>query len=283
MPAAVPLADRDTQTHQALQQRLGYRFSDIALLRQALTHRSYGRPHNERLEFLGDAILNCVMAALLFARYEQIDEGDLSRVRANLVRQRALHEIAERLELGEDLLLGEGEQRSGGRQRPSILADTVEALVGAIYLDGGFGAAQRVIQALYRPSLQGVDPRTLGKDAKTRLQEYLQGRRLALPTYTVLATHGEAHAQTFDVQCEIARLHLRVSASGSSRRAAEQEAARLALEAVQVRSRQSSGQSGTVPASPGANPAPGDASACEIADGGRAQLVVGGPAADADD
>ena len=216
----------------SLQQRLGYRFSDPALLRQALTHRSYGQPNNERLEFLGDSVLNCVVAALLFDQFANIDEGDLSRSRANLVKQQSLYEIAQRLDLSQDLLLGEGELRSGGFRRPSILGDTLEALFGAVLLDGGFSAARTVIASLYAPILRNVDPRTLGKDAKTLLQEYLQGRRIPLPVYAVVATHGAAHSQTFEVECSIPTLDIRERGGGGSRRAAEQAAAKLALEAA---------------------------------------------------
>ena len=219
---------------ESLQQRLAYRFRDPALLEQALTHRSFGQPNNERLEFLGDSILNCVIAALLYQAFRDIDEGDLSRVRANLVKQQSLFEIAARLELGPHLRLGEGEARSGGFRRPSILADGVEALVGAIFLDGGFDSAHGVIAALYAGVLKTVDPRTLGKDAKTLLQEYLQGRRMPLPVYAVVATHGAAHSQTFEVECAIAKLGITVLGGGASRRAAEQSAAKLALEQAQA-------------------------------------------------
>src|SRR5580698_2478254 len=165
-----------------LQNRLGHLFKDATLLQQALTHRSHSSLHNERLEFLGDSILNCVVASLLFERYATIDEGDLSRLRANLVKQQSLYEIAQRLELSQFLRLGEGELKSGGFRRPSILADTLEALFGAIFLDT-------------------VDPKTLGKDAKTLLQEYLQGKKIALPQYNVVATHGAAHNQEFEIEC----------------------------------------------------------------------------------
>ena len=214
----------------SLQDRLGYRFDAPALLTQALTHRSHGRIHNERLEFLGDSVLNCAVAAMLYARFGRYDEGDLSRLRSNLVKQQSLYEIAQALALSEFLVLGEGERRSGGLKRPSILADTVEAIVGAVFLDGGFGAAQAVIGRLYDPILKSVDPKTLGKDAKTLLQEYLQGKRIPLPVYDVVATHGAAHSQVFEVECSIPKLGVRVSGSGGSRRAAEQSAAKLALE-----------------------------------------------------
>ena len=217
-----------------LEDRLAYTFKDAALLQQALTHRSHGSLHNERLEFLGDSILNCVVASLLFERYSKIDEGDLSRLRANLVKQQSLYEIAQRLELSQFLRLGEGELKSGGFRRPSILADTLEALFGAIFLDAGFNAARDVIRALYIPILDTVDPKTLGKDAKTLLQEYLQGKKIALPQYNVVATHGAAHSQEFEIECLVPKLEIQVFGTGGSRRAGEQAAAKLALEAVQV-------------------------------------------------
>jgi ribonuclease-3 len=219
---------------ESLQQRLGYTFGDPALLRQALTHRSHGQPNNERLEFLGDSVLNCAVASLLYDTYGRIDEGDLSRLRANLVKQQSLYEIAQKLELSQWLLLGEGELKSGGFRRPSILADTVEAIFGAAFLDGGFDAARGVITRLYAPILKTVDPRTLGKDAKTLLQEYLQGRRVPLPVYAVVATHGAAHNQQFEVECSIPKLGIQVLGGGGSRRAAEQAAAKLALERAQA-------------------------------------------------
>lgn len=216
-----------------LQDRLGHSFKDAALLQQALTHRSHSSLHNERLEFLGDSVLNCVVASLLFERYNKVDEGDLSRLRANLVKQQSLYEIAQRLELSQFLRLGEGELKSGGFRRPSILADTLEALFGAIFLDAGFNAARDVIRALYIPILDNVDPKTLGKDAKTLLQEYLQGKKLALPQYNVVATHGAAHNQEFEIECLVPKLDIQVFGTGGSRRAGEQAAAKLALEAVQ--------------------------------------------------
>ena len=217
-----------------LQNRLGHAFSDAGLLQQALTHRSHSSLHNERLEFLGDSILNCVVASLLFDRYAKIDEGDLSRLRANLVKQQSLYEIAQRLELSQFLRLGEGELKSGGFRRPSILADTLEALFGAIFLDAGFNAARDVIRALYIPILDTVDPKTLGKDAKTLLQEYLQGKKIALPQYNVVATHGAAHNQEFEIECLVPKLDIQVFGTGGSRRAGEQAAAKQALEAVQL-------------------------------------------------
>ncbi len=216
-----------------LQNRLGHTFQDTALLQQALTHRSHSSLHNERLEFLGDSILNCVVASLLFERYSKIDEGDLSRLRANLVKQQSLYEIAQRLELSHFLRLGEGELKSGGFRRPSILADTLEALFGGIFLDAGFNTASDVIRSLYIPILDSVDPKTLGKDAKTLLQECLQGKKIALPQYNVVATHGAAHNQEFEIECLVPKLDIQVFGNGGSRRAGEQAAAKLALEAVQ--------------------------------------------------
>ncbi|MCK9508075.1 MAG: ribonuclease III [Pigmentiphaga sp.] len=216
----------------SLESSLDYSFNNKALLEQALTHRSHSSKHNERLEFLGDSVLNCSVAALLYGRFERVDEGDLSRLRANLVKQSALADIAQVLDLSRYLRLGEGELKSGGFRRPSILADTLEAVFGAIFIDAGFEAASRVIFRLYIPILDSVDPKTLGKDAKTLLQEYLQGRKMALPVYTVIATHGAAHNQEFEVECAIAKLDVQVIGVGGSRRAAEQEAAKKALDAA---------------------------------------------------
>lgn len=215
-----------------LESKLGYTFRDKSLLKQALTHRSYGVVHNERLEFLGDSILNCVVASLLFEKYHMINEGDLSRLRANLVKQQSLYEIALHLDLARFLRLGEGELKSGGFRRPSILADTLEAVIGAIFIDAGFTVVTDVIARFYLPILETVDPATLGKDAKTLLQEYLQGKKMALPVYEVEATHGVAHNQEFEVICSIAKLGVRVVGTGKSRRGAEQAAAKIALEAV---------------------------------------------------
>jgi ribonuclease-3 len=219
---------------QLLQTRLAYTFRDTGLLQQALTHRSHSAVHNERLEFLGDSILNCVVASILYERFTNLDEGNLSRLRANLVKQQSLFEIAQKLELSQFLRLGEGELKSGGFRRPSILADTLEALLGAIFLDTGFDAARDVIRAFYIPLLDTVDPATLGKDAKTLLQEFLQSKKISLPTYNVVATHGAAHSQEFEVECLVPKLNVQVFGRGGSRRAGEQAAARLALEAAQA-------------------------------------------------
>jgi ribonuclease-3 len=214
----------------ALVRILGHEFKQTALLTQALTHRSHGIPNNERLEFLGDGVLNCVVAHLLYQQFPNLPEGDLSRMRAHLVREATLSEIAVSLSLGEYMRLGDGEMKSGGWRRPSMLADTLEALFGAIFLDGGFAAAQAVIEKLYAPLLEGLDPKSLGKDPKTFLQEYLQGRKLALPEYVLLATEGEAHCQSFRIECRIPALKVRAEGSGTSRRAAEQQAAQAAYE-----------------------------------------------------
>ena len=214
----------------SIERAIGYVFSSRSIQDQALTHRSFGAVHNERLEFLGDSVLNCVIAQALYDRFSEVREGDLSRLRANLVRQETLAEIAQRLGLGEQLRLGEGELKSGGFRRPSILADALEALRGAVFVDGGFEQARKTILMLYEPFLANLDPRHSGKDAKTALQEFLQGRRLALPQYQLRATHGEAHAQEFEVECLIPELGISTLGRGPSRRAAEQEAARRAFE-----------------------------------------------------
>ncbi len=212
----------------AVSQRIGHRFNDPELLRRALTHRSYGATHNERLEFLGDSIVNCAVALELHGRFPNLSEGELSRLRANLVNQDALHRIALAIDLGNALLLGEGELKSGGARRPSILADAVEALVGAVMLDGGFVAAQAMIKKLFASSLLAIDPEDSGKDAKTLLQELAQGRGMPLPVYTLLATLGRAHEQIFQVQCMLETMNIRTEGMGPSRRAAEQDAARKA-------------------------------------------------------
>jgi len=213
-----------------IERRLGYQFGNASLLKQALTHRSHGAPHNERLEFLGDGLLNFVIARLLFQNFTALPEGDLSRLRAGLVNQQALSELAASLSLGDHLRLGEGELKSGGFRRPSILADALEALIGAVYLDGGFAAAEKVLTELFRPLLTAIDPKESGKDPKTRLQEYLQGRRLGLPQYSIISVEGEAHEQHFHVECAIPELSIHSRGAGPTRRAAEQEAARSAYE-----------------------------------------------------
>ena len=219
-------------TFSALAKRLGHSFKDASLLKTALTHRSYGTPHNERLEFLGDSILNCTIAAALYDRFPLQDEGDLSRLRANLVRQDSLHQLALALKIGDVLRLGEGEMKSGGHQRPSMLADALEALFGAVFLDSGFETARAVILNLYHPLLDNLVPGQSTKDAKTRLQEWLQGRKKPLPRYQLLEATGAAHDQRFEVACEIDYLPLRTTGKGTSRRLAEQVAADNALKAL---------------------------------------------------
>jgi len=208
-----------------LEQRLGHRFGDAALLRQALTHRSFGAPHNERLEFLGDGVLGCVVAEALIARHPQSSEGELSRQRASLVRRESLAEAASTLGLAGHLRLGPGAREGSAAIRPSILADALEALIGAIFLDGGYDAARAAVIRVLGDALEGAGEDAGAKDPKTRLQEVLQARRQGLPRYDVVATHGAAHQQTFDVECRIEGLGLSGRGSGFSRRAAEQQAA----------------------------------------------------------
>ena len=210
--------------------RIGYRFTDLELLRRALTHRSHGTSHNERVEFLGDGVVNCVVALELFERFPRLDEGELSRLRANIVNQSSLAAAAQQFAFGELLRLGEGELKSGGARRPSILADSAEAVIGAVFLDGGFEAARQVVRTLLGNALDTIDPTTSGKDPKTLLQELLQARKLALPQYAVVATRGEAHEQHFQVECAIPELGIRSLGEGASRRSAEQQAARQAYE-----------------------------------------------------
>ena len=221
IPPAAPL--------DALQARLGHRFAQPQLLHRALTHRSFGAAHNERLEFLGDAVLNLAVSTLLYARYAASAEGDLTRVRAYLVREDSLHRVALGLDLPSVLRLSEGEARGGGAQRPSILADAVEALIGAVHLDAGFDAAQALVQRLFGAQIDASEVAQWSKDSKTELQETLQARRLPVPSYRIRATRGQAHVQVFEVECEVPALGLVEAAEGRSRRAAEQEAARRML------------------------------------------------------
>ena len=218
----------------ALQRRIGYHFTDAGLLSRALTHRSFGADHNERLEFLGDAVLSLAISGLLFERFAGSDEGDLTRVRAHLVREDSLHRVAVQLGLPEVLNLGEGEARGGGAQRASILADALEAVLGATFLDGGFDAARELVKGLFGEVIQTTDVASWSKDAKTELQEWLQARRLPVPTYRISATRGQAHAQTFEVECVVPALNLTESGEGRSRRVAEQEAARRMLDALKA-------------------------------------------------
>jgi ribonuclease III len=213
----------------ALQQRLGYRFAQPGLLTRALTHRSFGADHNERLEFLGDAVLQTAVSALLYERFAGSDEGDLTRVRAHLVREDSLHRAALALGLPDVMRLSEGEARGGGANRPSILADALEAVIGAVFIDGGFEHAQSMVRLVFGEVIATTEVDRWTKDAKTELQEWLQARKLPVPAYTIVATRGQAHAQTFEVECVVATLGLAEQGEGRSRRAAEQEAARRML------------------------------------------------------
>ncbi len=218
-----------------LQQRLGHRFSSPPLLQRALTHRSFGADHNERLEFLGDTVLSLAVSELLFERFSGSDEGDLTRVRAHLVREDSLHRAALGLGLPELVRLSEGEAKGGGALRPSILADAVEALIGAVFIDGGYEPARELVRSLFGEVIQATEADNWSKDAKTELQELLQARRIAVPAYRITATQGQAHAQTFEVECAVSALGLAQRGQGRSRRAAEQEAARLLLDILKAK------------------------------------------------
>lgn len=218
---------------QELQRRLQHPFASPALLTRALTHRSFSSDHYERLEFLGDSVLGLAISDLLYSRLGTLPEGDLSRVRANLVKQETLHQLAVGLGLPELLRLGEGEVRSGGQKRPSILADALEAVIGAVYLDAGFTKAQELVHRLFEAVEINPQMDAIGKDAKTALQEWLQGRKMKLPIYKVVGTLGAAHKQTFDVECEIPELRLSERGIGGSRRAGEQAAAAAMLQTIQ--------------------------------------------------
>jgi ribonuclease-3 len=219
----------------ALQRSLQHEFADIGLLKRAVTHRSFSVDHNERLEFLGDSVLGLAVADLLYRRLSALPEGDLSRVRANLVKQDTLHQLAVELGLPEVIRLGEGEAKSGGKKRPSILADVLEAVIGAVYLDAGYGAAQGLVQRLYQAVEINPEMDAIGKDPKTELQEWLQARKMSLPLYRVVGTLGAAHKQTFDVECEILELNFSERGIGGSRRAGEQAAAAAMLQTVKAK------------------------------------------------
>jgi ribonuclease-3 len=220
-----------------LQGRLQHRFQDPRLLARALTHRSFSSEHNERLEFLGDSVLNLAVASLLYERLGSLPEGDLSRVRANLVKQDTLHRLALELKLPDVIRIGEGEARSGGHKRPSILADTLEALIGAVHLDAGYAAAEQLVHRLYHDVEINPGMAQVAKDPKTELQEWLQGRKMKLPVYRVAGTLGAAHKQTFDVECEIEELGVVERGIGASRRAGEQAAAAAALLALKSKAK----------------------------------------------
>jgi ribonuclease-3 len=222
----------------ALQRRLGHRFQRPELLVRALTHRSFGADHNERLEFLGDAVLSLAVSSLLYERYAGSDEGDLTRIRAHLVREDSLHKLGLALGLPEVLRMSDGEARGGGAQRPSILADAVEAVLGAAHVDAGYEAAFGIVRVLLGETIASVGGSgDWAKDAKTALQEWLQGRRLAVPNYRIVATSGQAHDQTFEVECAVPALDVAELGHGRSRRAAEQEAARRLLDRLTERDR----------------------------------------------
>ncbi len=220
----------------ALQQRLKHVFANPRLLERAVTHRSFSADHYERLEFLGDSVLSLAISGLLFEKLSDLPEGDLSRVRANLVKQDTLHQIATGLGLSMCLRLGDGEKRSGGHKRPSILADALEALIGAVYLDAGFDKAAALVQHLFSGIELNAQMSAMGKDAKTELQEWLQGRKWKLPVYRVVATLGEAHKQSFDVECTVSEAGRSERGIGASRRAGEQVAAAAMLQYLQTSS-----------------------------------------------
>jgi ribonuclease-3 len=223
--------------HFGLERLIGHDFSNKALLTQALTHRSFGSTNNERLEFLGDGVLNFIVASQLYLKFPKLDEGDLSRLRAHLVKEPTLGEIALTLNIGDALKLGEGELKSGGWRRPSVLADALEAMIGAVFLDAGFAAAEGVVIKLFTPLIEKIDPKAIGKDPKSLLQEYLQSKKIDVPTYEVLAIEGEAHCQTFRVECRVAKYNIVTQGEGTSRRAAEQQAAELANQEIAAQSK----------------------------------------------
>ena len=219
----------------ALQERLQHRFAQPKLLERATTHRSFSADHNERLEFLGDSVLSLAVASLLYARLKNQPEGDLSRIRANMVKQDTLHQLALGLKVAEVLRLGEGEARSGGHKRPSILADALEALIGAVYLDAGYGPAEALVHRLFAAVEINPQMQAAAKDAKTALQEWLQGRKMKVPDYRVVGTAGAEHRQTFDVECHIAEMALTERGTGASRRAGEQAAAAAMLATLKAK------------------------------------------------
>ena len=215
-----------------LQNVIGYTFKDVKLLHLALTHRSFNKQHNERLEFLGDAVLGMIIAQQLFKQFPEQSEGNLTRLRASLVNGVTLAEIAREINLGLQIKLGSGELKSGGRKRDSILADAFEALIGAVYLDSDFASVQKMVINLFNERIKKIDPSIQTKDSKTQLQEFLQSRKLPLPEYSIEEITGKDHAQTFTVSCSVATLEQRCVSKGPSRRVAEQRAARLVLEKI---------------------------------------------------
>jgi ribonuclease III len=215
----------NTNNIEQLEKILNYIFKDKSLLEQALTHRSFQGNNNERLEFLGDSILNFIIAELLFKKFNLLPEGDLSRLRSQLVKSSTLSEIGIFLNLGDYLILGEGELKSSGWRRPSILADSVEAIIGAIYSDGGISAASELIISWYKDKIESINPNDIQKDSKSLLQELIQARKIGLPEYNVVSIEGEAHCQHFKVSCSILKLGISIEGEGSSRKIAEQAAA----------------------------------------------------------
>lgn len=217
----------------ALEERLGHRFADPRLLEQALTHRSRGADNYERLEFLGDGVLGCAVADELYARFPHLSEGKLTRLRASLVREETLAEVGKTLGIDGCLRLGEGELAAGPEPRPSILADALEAVLGAVFLDGGYAAARSAVLAAFGPHIERLDPERPAKDAKTRLQELLQAQHRPLPQYRVIGVQGEAHRQSFEVQCSVDGLDVKATGTGTSRQRAEQQAAKAMLEVLE--------------------------------------------------
>ena len=217
----------------ALEERLGHRFADPRLLEQALTHRSRGADNYERLEFLGDGVLGCAVADELYARFPQLSEGKLTRLRASLVREETLAQVGKELGVDAFVRLGEGELAAGPEPRPSILADALEAVLGAVFLDGGYAAARRAVLAAFGPHIDRLDPDRPAKDAKTRLQELLQARHRGLPQYRVVSVQGEAHKQSFEVECSVKGIDITATGAGTSRQRAEQQAAKAMLEQLE--------------------------------------------------
>ncbi|HAP04300.1 MAG TPA: ribonuclease III [Methylophilaceae bacterium] len=220
----------DKERQASLGRIIHYTFHDPSLMIMALTHRSFSSQHNERLEFLGDSVLSFLIANELYKRFPRIDEGDLSRLRAQLVKESSLSHIALSIGLGDFIRLGEGELKSAGWRRPSILADTFESIIGAIYLDGGIESAQQFVLRFFDMQLNEIDPKLIQKDAKTLLQELLQSKKSDLPIYTVVSIEGEAHSQTFTIECLIKKSNIKTQGVGNSRRIAEQEAASKAYQ-----------------------------------------------------
>lgn len=218
---------------KAIENHFNYTFSNPDLLRLALTHRSFAIEHNERLEFLGDAVLDLIISDILFYRYDDVDEGDLSRMRSWLVKKESLYKIGEQYQLSQYIKMGEGEARSGGMQRKSTIADTVEALIAAVYLDGGFKQAKSFVELMFAKQLNDLPDKDSLKDAKSQLQEYLQSRQLSLPIYELVNETGKPHEKVFKVSCQIEKLHIKEFAEGISRRKAEQLAAKKVLERIE--------------------------------------------------